>query len=152
MGVAVTLENFLKVKNIPFDIVEHNYSEGSFDTAKAAHIARDNLVKGVVFRDEDMHYTMVALPSNERVLRHTLNQIFDRHFVLADEDELEELFFDCEPGAIPCLGQAYGVSVIWDDSLKDTTDFWLDMGNKDDYEKAVIEFEDNRSSFLPHDH
>lgn len=33
-----------------------------------------------------------------------------------------------------------------------TTDFWLDMGNKDDYEKAVAEFESNRSAFLPHDH
>ncbi|MDO8281297.1 MAG: sugar phosphate nucleotidyltransferase [Thermodesulfovibrionia bacterium] len=27
--------------------------------------------------------------------------------------------------------------------------FWLDMGNKDDYEKAVQEFEQNKSSFLP---
>jgi NDP-sugar pyrophosphorylase family protein len=33
-----------------------------------------------------------------------------------------------------------------------TTDFWLDMGNKDDYEKAVTEFEQNRAAFLPHDH
>jgi NDP-sugar pyrophosphorylase family protein len=28
-------------------------------------------------------------------------------------------------------------------------DFWLDMGNKDDYERAVKEFEQNISAFLP---
>jgi NDP-sugar pyrophosphorylase family protein len=33
-----------------------------------------------------------------------------------------------------------------------TREFWLDMGNKDDYEKAVAEFENNKSAFLPHDH
>jgi NDP-sugar pyrophosphorylase family protein len=33
-----------------------------------------------------------------------------------------------------------------------TKEFWLDMGNKDDYEKAVAEFQTNRSAFLPHDH
>lgn len=33
-----------------------------------------------------------------------------------------------------------------------TQDFWLDMGNKDDYEKAVREFEKDKSAFLPHDH
>lgn len=33
-----------------------------------------------------------------------------------------------------------------------TNDFWLDMGNKDDYERAVKEFEQNSSAFLPHDH
>lgn len=27
--------------------------------------------------------------------------------------------------------------------------FWLDMGNKDDYERAVKEFEQNQSAFLP---
>jgi NDP-sugar pyrophosphorylase family protein len=33
-------------------------------------------------------------------------------------------------------------------SIYDSTDFWLDIGRPDDYQKAVEEFEKNRNKFL----
>jgi Ala-tRNA(Pro) deacylase len=129
MGVAITLDNYLKTKDVEFDIVQHPYTEGSFNTALCANIPAEALIKGVVFRDEDFHYTMAVIPASNRVLRHTLNQVFDRHLVLADEDELNNIFFDCEQGAIPSFGQAYGLNVIWDDQLLERPDFWLEAGD-----------------------
>ncbi|BFM17681.1 YbaK/EbsC family protein [Maricurvus nonylphenolicus] len=129
MGIAVTLENYLKTKSVAYDVVEHRYSEGSFNTAVAARVPCQQLLKGVVFRDEDLHYTMAILPASHRVRRHTLNQIFDRRMELADEEELEDLFHDCEKGAIPCLGQAYGMNVIWDDDIEQSPEFFLEAGD-----------------------
>ena len=129
MGVAITLENFLKTKDIEFDILEHRYAEGSYNTALCADVPSEQMVKGVVFRDEDLHYTMAIVPASHRVLRHTLNQIMDRKLELADEEELDDIFFDCEHGAIPSFGQAYGINVIWDDKLQTATDLWLEAGD-----------------------
>ena len=129
MGIAVKLENFLQSQRIHFDLLKHDYTEGSFNTAFAAHVPTRNLAKAVVFRDEDLYYTMAVLPSRNKVRRHTLNQIFDRSLELADEEELSDLFDDCAPGAIPALGQAYGLNVIWDDQLMDADEIWMEAGD-----------------------
>lgn len=129
MGVASHLAHFLSKKKIPFELVSHQYAEGSVNTANSAHIATQQLAKAVVFRDEDMYYTVAVLPSNNKVMRHTLNQIFDRHLELAGEDELEVLFEDCAPGAIPPTGEAYGLRVIWDDALLDNDEIYLEAGD-----------------------
>ncbi len=39
------------------------------------------------------------------------------------------LFGDCEPGAVPALGDAYGIQVIWDDDLKYTSDIYIEAGD-----------------------
>ena len=114
MGIAITLKKFLRSQKINYDVLEHRYAEGSHDTAQLAEVPAGQLLKGVVFRDEDFFYTMAIVPAHHRVLRHTLNEVLGRHLVLADEEELRRLFFDCEPGAIPSFGQAYGLNIIWD--------------------------------------
>ena len=134
MGVALTLEQYLKTRNVDFDLTPHHYSEGSCNTALCAAIPSHCLAKAVVFRDEDLHYTMAVVPADHRVLRHTLNEILDRHLELADEDELETIFFDCQQGAIPSCGQAYGLNVVWDDRLSLQADLWLEAG---DHENLV---------------
>ena len=129
MGIAITVENYLNTNQVDFDLLSHDYSEGSFSTVRADHIDSLTLAKAVVFRDEDRHYTMCVLPAQNKVRRLTLNGIFDRHLMLADEDELDELFNDCQHGAIPALGQAYGMSVIWDDELLEAEDIYLEAGD-----------------------
>ncbi len=129
MGVAITLKNFLNSHKIHYDILEHRYVEGSYNTAQCAEVPFNKLIKGVVFRDEDLHYIMAIVPASHRVLRHTLNEILDRRLELADEEELDEIFFDCEHGAIPSLGQAYGINVIWDDELQQVEDLWFEAGD-----------------------
>jgi Ala-tRNA(Pro) deacylase len=104
MGVAASVETYLKTKGVNFTLLEHEYSEGSFNTARIAHIDETSLAKAVLVRDEDFHYTLCVLPSRNKILRHTLNQIFDRHMELVDEDELHDIFRDCAAGAVPALG------------------------------------------------
>lgn len=129
MGVAASVEKYLKTKGINFTLMEHDYSEGSFNTARIARIDEQSLAKAVLVRDEDFHYTLCVLPSRNKILRHTLNQIFDRHLELVDEDELHEIFRDCAEGAVPALGEAYGLDVIWDDELMDAPVVFIEAGD-----------------------
>jgi Ala-tRNA(Pro) deacylase len=129
MGVATTLEKFLKDKHVPFTIIEHDYAEGSYNTARAAKIDDRSLVKAVLLRDEDFHYWLCALPTHNKILRHTLNQLFDSHLELVDEEELQKIFADCAPGAVPALGSAYGLDVIWDEELLNQPELYIEAGD-----------------------
>ena len=129
MGVATTVELYLKSKHIPFTLLEHDYCEGTFNTARVANIDDHCLAKGVLLRDEDFHYTLCILPARNKILRRTLNEIFDRHMELVEEDELNEIFKDCSQGAIPALGEAYGLDVIWDDELMGVELIYIEAGD-----------------------
>jgi Ala-tRNA(Pro) deacylase len=129
MGVAATVEKYLKAKQINFTLLEHDFCVGSYNTALAARIDDHCLAKGVLLRDEDFHYTLCVLPTRNKILRHTLNQIFDRHMVLVEEEELAEIFKDCEERAIPALGDAYGLDVIWDEELMGVKEIYIEAGD-----------------------
>ncbi len=129
MGVAISVKDYLERNHIRFELLEHRYCEGSYNTACVAKIPEQSLAKGVVFRDEDLHYTLVVLPCRSKVKRHTLNEIFDRKLVLADEDELDNLFSDCSHGAVPAVGQAYDLNVIWEDDLLSNEKIYIEAGD-----------------------
>ena len=129
MGVAATVEEYLKTKQVEFTLLEHEYCEGSFNTARVAKIDDLCLAKGVLLRDEDFHYTLCVLPTRNKILRRTLNDIFDRHLELVEEEELVEIFKDCEEGAVPALGEAYGLDVIWDEDLLQAEEVFIEAGD-----------------------
>ena len=50
------------------------------------------------------------------------------HGLLA-EHELAVLFQDCEPGAIPSLGQLYGMNMLVDDLLFEQDELYIESGD-----------------------
>ena len=46
-----------------------------------------------------------------------------------DEEQVETLFLDCEPGSVPALGAAYGLNVVVDDSLAQQPDIYFEGGD-----------------------
>jgi Ala-tRNA(Pro) deacylase len=129
MGVAARVEKFLKRKGVAFSLHEHAYCEGSFNTARVAKIEDHKLAKAVLLRDEDFHYTLCVLPSRNKILRHTLNQIFDRHMHIVEEEELYSVFTDCAEGAVPALGEAYGLDVICEEELLQNAEVFIEAGD-----------------------
>lgn len=129
MGVAATLQHYLSSKGINFRLIEHPYSEGSFNTAQVANVPLKCLAKAVLFRDEDFNYTLAVVPATNKVRRYTFNQIFDRHMELATEEEIDTVFSDCCHGAVPPIGKAYNVNVIWDDELGESDCVWIEAGD-----------------------
>ncbi len=48
---------------------------------------------------------------------------------LATEEEISELFPDCETGAVPVIGAAYGIRTAVDDALEGLDDIYFKDGD-----------------------
>jgi len=55
-----------------------------------------------------------------------------RNLGLATENELAGLFKDCELGAIPPIGPAYGIEIVVDDSLLQEDDVYFEAGDHEE--------------------
>ncbi len=131
MAIATTLENFLSEHHVVYDVVTHAHTATSMQTAAEAHVPGDRLVKSVIVED-DQGFLMVALPSTHRLELGQLHRQLHRQFGLATEDEFADLFKDCELGAIPPIGAAYGIETLVDDSLLHGGDVYFEAGNHEE--------------------
>ncbi len=133
MGIAITLDRYLKEHDVAYDVCPHNHTSTSMETAQAAHIPGDRVAKSVVLED-DKGYLMAVLPATHRLDLGELHRQTNRRLGLATETELRGLFDDCEVGAIPPIGSAYGMDVLVDHSLAEQTDVYFDAG---DHEQLI---------------
>lgn len=131
MAMARTLQNFLRAHHAQFEVMAHPHSACSMDTAALADVPGDRLAKSVMLRDE-MGFVMAVVPSTRHVRVRALNKRMGRHLRLAEEGELGALFQDCETGAIPPMGPAYGIRTVMDVSLMDEHDVYLEAGDHEE--------------------
>jgi Ala-tRNA(Pro) deacylase len=100
MAISATLDDCLRNKGSQYEILNHPHSYTSIGTAEAAHIPGDRLAKTVLLGDE-FGYVAAVLPSTYHLRLSALWKKTGRRLVLASENEMRELFKDCEVGAIP---------------------------------------------------
>ena len=131
MAVAATLQDYLHRWGVEYEVVPHPHTGSSLATAEAAHVPGDKLAKCVVTEDY-RGYLMVVVPASHEVEFSLLDNELDRHLEMATEQELVDIFPDCEVGAIPPLGEAYGIDVAIDDSLTDCDDIYFEAGDHAD--------------------
>jgi Ala-tRNA(Pro) deacylase len=131
MAIAPTLARYLSQHHVDYDVVAHAPTRSSMQTAEQAHVPGDRLVKCVVVED-DQGYLMVTLPSTHRVKLGQLHRWLRRNIGLATESELAQLFKDCEPGAIPPIGPAYGIETLVDESLLQMDDVYFEAGDHEE--------------------
>ena len=128
MTIAVSVENYLSRAGVHYDVIGHARTADSAHSAQAAHVPGDQLAKGIVLKDEQ-GFLIAVVPASHRVDLGTLHRQLHRPLGLATEHELAGLFGDCEPGAIPALGAAYGIETILDESLASTRDIYFEAGD-----------------------
>ena len=128
MAMAMTLQDYLGRWGVEYDVLPHPHTVSSLETAEAAHVPGDQLAKCVMMEDY-RGYLMVVVPASHQVEFSMLDDELDRRLELAAEEELADIFTDCELGAIPPLGEAYGVDVAIDDSLVNCDDVYFEAGD-----------------------
>ena len=144
MTIAPTLVHELAKHSIAYDVVTHSHANSSLHSANSAHIPTDKMIKPVVLED-DLGFVMALVPANQYVKIDKLNIILNRKMELADEAELSQLFSDCERGAFPPIGDAYGMYTIVDYDIDRCEDVYIESGNhtdllhlsRDDFRKLV---------------
>ena len=128
MSIAASVESHLNQLGVKYDVLLHSHTSNSTHTAQAAHVPGEQLAKCVVLED-DLGYVMAVLPAARNLDLGVLDRRLGRDLGFAAESDLAELFADCEPGAIPPLGDAYGIDAIVDDSLVGKQDIYFESGD-----------------------
>ena len=128
MATASRVEDYLMRHGVHCDVLMHPHSHSSMETAELARVPGDRVAKSVILEDDD-GYVMAVLPSTYHVRLGKLSRELNRRLRLATEDELARLFTDCETGAIPPLGLAYGMPTIVDDSLALQSEIYCEGGD-----------------------
>lgn len=133
MGVAPTVIQALRFRGVDYRIVEHPHTSTAAGTAHAAHVAASHVAKAVLLKDSG-GYVLAVLPASEELDLERVSRDLHRPMVLATEADVAEAFFDCEPGAVPAVGEEYQIPTIVDTSLRDAGDVYFEAG---DHERLV---------------
>ena len=128
MAIARTLTNYLQERGVTYTLKPHPRTETAAATAHAANLPVHQVAKAVVLCD-DAGYVLSVVPASHSLELGWVNQELGRNLELANEKEFRNLFADCQPGAVPALGEAYGIQVIWDDELAFTSDIYIEAGD-----------------------
>ena len=128
MAMALRVRHFLDRHGIDYELVPHPPGRDSMHIAEAAHIRGDRLAKTVVLED-DLGCLVAVMPATHRLDIDWLHHCLNRNLELAPADELPVLFTDCEPGAVPPLGEAYGLEMLVDDSLVEQPEVYFESGD-----------------------
>jgi Ala-tRNA(Pro) deacylase len=134
MFVSQTLLGFLDRAGVDFELVSHPHTRSSVQTAKAAHIELDQLAKAVLMRDTE-ELLLAVLPASLHVNPWAVSELTESpQLSLVQEEDLRQVFRDCERGALPAVGPAFGLRSVVDDALLAATDVYFEAG---DHERLV---------------
>ena len=128
MSVAPTFRSYLEDKNIECDEMLHPPTATSAQTAEASHVSGDCVAKGVVLSCEG-GVKLAVVPASCNVRMDAIHDFVEGPVSLATEDEIFSIFHDCDPGAVPPSGTAYGIDTIVDDRLNAQEDVYLEAGD-----------------------
>ena len=117
MALLEKLRVFLDENHAEYTHTTHPQAYTAREVASAEHLPSREVAKTVIVFGGD-RYHMIVVPASRLVdfqeVRLTLGL---PHARLATEHEVGELFPDCELGAMPPMGNLYGMPVYLDDTL-----------------------------------
>lgn len=131
MTIAQTVKTFLDSHQVHYDVVRHSPALSSMKTAAAAHVPGNRLAKSVILKD-DAGYVMAIVPSTHRIELGRLHRELHRPLGLATEMEVCGIFRDCDVGAIPALGPAYGIDTVLDEALANQPEIYFEAGDHEE--------------------
>jgi Ala-tRNA(Pro) deacylase len=116
MSIPNRIKNHLEQNKIHYSALAHPSSFTAQGAAAVMHIPGSEVAKTVVVLAEK-EYCLIVLPASYHVKTMRLAQVLGCPIRLASEGEFYSLFPDCELGAMPPLGELYGLRVYMDESL-----------------------------------
>ena len=128
MSTATTIRNYLQQHHVECDAMIHHHTATALESALAANVDADCVAKAVMVGDE-RGLMMAVVPASHQVKMKRLREATGRNLHLLKEGDFARRFPDCEIGAIPAIGHAYGMEMVWDDCLAEHADIYFEAGD-----------------------
>jgi Ala-tRNA(Pro) deacylase len=126
--MSTVVKSYLDQKGLSFQVTPHRKTGSSLETASAAHIQGDHLAKAVLL-DDGQEYLMVVIPADSKVDLKSVADKMGKEYEIAPESRVEAMLQDCDPGAIPPIGHAYGMETLVDSSFDSMPDVYFESGD-----------------------
>jgi len=111
------IRDFLQSRSVRFEVLLHRPAHSATHLAGSVHVPGRCVAKGVLVH-AGRGYALAVLPATHRIDTARLAEVLGVDEVrIASEVEVERIFADCEPGALPPFGHLYGLTTIVDSSL-----------------------------------
>jgi Ala-tRNA(Pro) deacylase len=123
------LREFLDRSRIKYVVISHSPAHTAQEIAQSAHIPGWAMAKTVIVK-LDGRLAMAVLPASEMIdLELLADAAFARQAELAEEEEFQDRFPDCQLGAMPPFGNLYGMDVYVADSLAEDAEIAFNAGS-----------------------
>ncbi len=123
------LKAFLDENNVKYVTIKHSRAFTAQEVAASAHIPGKEMAKTVMVKI-DGEMAMAVLPASHQVDLDALGKKTGAEAVeLAAEDEFEELFPDCEVGAMPPFGSLYNLKTFMAAALAEDEEIAFNAGS-----------------------
>ena len=127
--IATKLTNLLNKEHIDYVTIPHASTYTAQETAASANISGINFAKTVIVKI-DGRLAMAVLPAQYKIHLGLLKHETGADQVeLASEEDFENLFPECETGAMPPFGNLYGMDVYVEDSLLNDEEIAFNAGS-----------------------
>jgi len=126
---AQKLKEYLDNLNIKYITLSHPLAYTSQQIAAITHIRGKELAKTVMVKI-DNKMAMVVLPASFKVDLELIKRAARaRTISLATESEFQDLFPECEAGAMPPFGNLYGIEVYAEEKLAEDNEIAFNAGS-----------------------
>ncbi len=111
------IRDFLQSRSVRFEVLLHRPAHSAAHLAGSLHVPGRCVAKAVLVRAGEA-YALAVLPATHRVDTARLAEVLGvASLRIATGSEVESVFADCEPGALPPFGRLYGLTTVVDASL-----------------------------------
>jgi Ala-tRNA(Pro) deacylase len=130
MSVAPEVKKLLKGEGVKYEVIKHPTAYTAAEEAAVSHISGYEWAKTVIFFTKSDEPIMAVLPASYHVNQGLLGDLVGSGPLrLAEETEFSGLYPNCEPGAMPPLGNLYGQRVFVDKRLAEDESIVFNAGN-----------------------
>ncbi len=134
------LKEFLDAQNVKYVSIFHSSTYTAQEIAASVHIKGKGLAKTVIVKLDDK-IAMAVLPASHQVDFDRLKMASgSQNVALATEEEFEDLFPDCDIGAMPPFGNLYGMDVLVSRALTKDEEIAFNAGSH--YELIRLAYND----------
>jgi Ala-tRNA(Pro) deacylase len=132
MSVSPTLKAYLDREWVHYDVLPHAEAFHAAEIAHTLHTPEKEMAKVVIVKAQQ-RFVMTVLPASWNVNLPRLRKVLATPQVrLATEEEIKDMFPDCELGAMPPFGNLYGLDVYVDQSLTEDEEIVFQAGTHSD--------------------
>jgi Ala-tRNA(Pro) deacylase len=132
MAVPQRIRDYLDSQNVPYETLRHSQAFTAQEVAHSLHVSGKKCVKAVV-ASGDGKLVIVVMPASHRLnIQELKSALKANQLEMLLESELVDLFPDCDLGAVPPLGNLYGIEVWVDRAVANAEKILFCAGTHED--------------------